>query len=224
MTWNRGSLLRALSVLFFIPLQVAAIRDAHELFVGILAIIAAVHLCGAWLDGASKGLLVVWASGCLILICALVAMWLGVELAYSVSFMPPLLLYGFLACYFGRSLLPGQEPIITRFRRIEAGQVSGSWPNYTRRLTAVWTVLFILLLIWSAALPFVASLATWTFFAVFGAPAIMLGLFFGEHAYRAVIHGKEGRAHPVRTLRILSDPRAWIHTSANQPVGRTNRS
>ncbi len=217
-------MLRALSVLFFVPLQVAALRDAHELFVGILVAIAAVNLCAAWLDGASKDLLAVWASGCLILTGALVAMLLGVEFAYLVSYLPPLFLYGFLALYFGRSLLPGQEPVITRFRRIEAGQVSGGWSTYTRRLTAIWTILFVLLLIWTAALPFVASLATWTFFAVFGAPAIMLGLFFGEHVYRALIHGKEGRAHPVRTLRIMSDPRAWIHTSANGPAGRTNKS
>src|SRR5260370_7687373 len=61
-------------------------------------------------------------------------------------------IYLFLLWYFGSTLLPGREPIITRFARRAHGAVQPAMERFTRRLTVAWCAFFAAPLIPSAPL------------------------------------------------------------------------
>jgi uncharacterized membrane protein len=106
-----------------------------------------------------------------------------------------------LAWHFGRTLRPGQEPLITRYTRADIGAVSPAVMRYTRRLTLAWTGLFLAF----------AAVAAATL-AGLGPPAgpsaaVTLGVsvlaFLGEHAVRARRFPELGPVRPARTLRAI---------------------
>jgi uncharacterized membrane protein len=85
---------------------------------------------------------------------------------------------GWLAYFFGRTLLPGRVPLIERIARVREPDLPPSLRRYTRRLTAVWCAYFLLaaLLVFTAALPlWWTSALAWTGAAI---------LFIGEHRIR----------------------------------------
>ena len=55
-----------------------------------------------------------------------------------------LVMLAWLAVFFGRTLLPGREPLITRIARVSDPALSPRLCVYTRRLTAVWSGYFVL--------------------------------------------------------------------------------
>lgn len=105
-----------------------------------------------------------------------------------------------VALRFGITLLPGREPLISRYSRFDAAGLPDGHGGYTRRLTAVWTVLLgALALVYAgmglAALPVGPILAL--------QPFLCLGLFLGEHVLRNRLFPQHGRATPLRTLRAI---------------------
>jgi uncharacterized membrane protein len=111
-----------------------------------------------------------------------------------------------LAAHFGATLRPGQEPLISRYTRHDAGSRLSECAGYTRGLTWLWTLLFLAL-----ALPHaIALLGLPPFQAPASAPlvlgvtgAVMLALFLGEHVIRTLRFPQFGVATPARTLRAV---------------------
>ena len=60
-------------------------------------------------------------------------------------FLPPVLINAYLAWMFGHTLLAGRVPLLERVVRLVHGdrEIDRRIPSYARRLTAVWTALFI---------------------------------------------------------------------------------
>src|SRR5262245_26510071 len=133
-------------------------------------------------------------------------------------FLPPVLLNAYLAWLFGHTLAGGGTPLIERLVRLlqppgvpfEPGVI-----GYTRRLTALWTGVFVVLgttnlvlallatprgLLESAGLPAPVGvpLEAWSFFANVLNYLIVAGLFLAEFAYRR-------RRFPGRPYRNLAD-------------------
>jgi uncharacterized membrane protein len=98
--------------------------------------------------------------------------------------VPHLLIYGFLTGMFGRTLLPGREPIITRVARLVHGPLPSDIEAYTRRVTWVWFLFFVIMAATSVLLFSFASLRVWSLFAhVLNLPLI-LSMFVAEYVYR----------------------------------------
>ena len=70
----------------------------------------------------------------------------------TLLFLPPVCVNLGLAWFFGRTLAPGREALITRFARLEHPQPDIQRMAYTRRLTGIWAAFFLLMAAVSTAL------------------------------------------------------------------------
>jgi uncharacterized membrane protein len=148
------------------------------------------------------------ASACAALagVCGVAALWHAWPPAGRIlPLLPQLAICLGLAWMFGRTLLAGREPLVTRI----AGSVHGVLPApivaYTRNVTLAWTVFLSSMAVISALLYAFAPLPVWSLFAnLLFLPLVAL-MFLGEYAHR--------------TLRY-----AWFsHASIAQSVGAFRR-
>ena len=89
-----------------------------------------------------------WAWG--LLIAAAFGLYEAAKSGQSLLllFLPPILLNGFMAWVFGNTLLPGRTPLIERAVVLLRGSsegVTSDMTAYARRLTQIWTILFVAL-------------------------------------------------------------------------------
>jgi hypothetical protein len=100
-------------------------------------------------------------------------------------------------CY---TLLPGEEPLISRFSRYDHAGLPDQDGRYTRRLTMVWALVlfaFALAFLLAAAGYGATSTLSWL------EPTILSALFLGEHVLRSRCFPEQGRVTPLRTLRAI---------------------
>lgn len=92
----------------------------------------------------------------------------------------------FLLCYFGRTLAPGREPLITRFARRVHGALPPAMERSTRQLTVAWCIFFSAQLIASALLYAFAPLHAWSVFInLLNLPLLAL-MFVGQSAFHSL--------------------------------------
>jgi uncharacterized membrane protein len=105
------------------------------------------------------------------------------------------------ACYgFASTLLPGREPLITRYTRFDFGHLPPDCALYTRRLTVLWAAL---LAAFAAAQSLVLA-GHWRPSAVLAAEAVLCGaVFLGEHLVRGWRFPHHGRPTLRRTVRAV---------------------
>jgi len=91
-----------------------------------------------------------------------------------------------LLIVFGRTLIPGQLPLCTRFARAVHAPMTLSTPHerYTRQVTLAWAVFFAVMGVTSTALFFLAPLSTWSLFANFLTPLLVVLMFVVEYRVR----------------------------------------
>ncbi len=106
-----------------------------------------------------------------------------------------------LACYgFAATLLPGREPLISRYTRCDFGHLPPDCAGYTRGLTVLWAVL----LAGFAAAQAAILVGLWRPSAVLGVEVLVGGaLFLGEHGVRSLRFPHHGPATLRRTLRAV---------------------
>ena len=103
--------------------------------------------------------------------------------------------YGFAA-----TLLPGREPLISRYTRFDFGHLPPDCAAYTRGLTLLWAAL----LAGFAATQAMVLAGHWRASAVLAAEAAVgSALFLGEHLVRGLRFPHHGRATLRRTLRAV---------------------
>jgi uncharacterized membrane protein len=111
-----------------------------------------------------------------------------------------------MGAHFGLTLLPGHEPLISRYTRFDPGSRPSECAGYTRGLTLLWCLLFLALAPLHAMLllglpPFGAA---WGGTPVLAATGLfMIALFLGEHPVRSLRFPQFGIATPARTLRAV---------------------
>jgi uncharacterized membrane protein len=89
-----------------------------------------------------------------------------------------------LAWMFGRTLLPGREPLVTRMARSVHGALPAAIVVYARNVTLAWTLFLSAMAVTSVLLYLLASLPLWSLFAnVLFFPLVGL-MFLAEYAYR----------------------------------------
>lgn len=90
----------------------------------------------------------------------------------------------FLLWLFGRTLLPGREPLISQISRRVNGYLNHEVVAYTRHVTIAWSLYFIAQVVVSLSLYLFAPLAAWSFFInVLNLP-LLIGMLVAEKSYR----------------------------------------
>jgi len=149
-----------------------------------------------------------WGSALLLLVgyplasrYALSHGWSGAQLATLL----PVLVYCALFTLFAGTLRPGCDPMISRFARMEQGELSAELRMYTRRLTAIWCVFFAGMAGLALGLAVWAPLQVWFLHTYFFSYLLIAMLFLGEFAYRRWRYPHYRHASPWQLLRnILS--------------------
>ena len=109
-----------------------------------------------------------------------------------------------LLSLFGRTILPGREPLVTRFARRIHGVLPPQIERYTRRVTIAWCVFFAMQLATSAVL-FTWSLQAWSLFVnVLSWPLVVL-MFVVEYAYRLVACRGFAHATLLQSIQAFAD-------------------
>lgn len=143
------------------------------------------------------------------------------DAVFIVVYVPPLAAFAFMAYFFHRTLRDGVEPLITRVARKEHPDLPVEMARYTRTLTWVWSLCFVLLLLIALVLAPLLPLDLWSRWIHglgYGVPSI---LFLGEYAYR---HRRfPNHSHGSLTLLTLNivtvSKEAALALSANRSQG-----
>lgn len=136
------------------------------------------------------------ASATVLALCALALPWERQAFAAALAVFANL-----AACYgFASTLLPGREPLITRYTRFDFGRLPPDCAPYTSGLTLLWAVVLAGFAVAQAA----ALAGHWRTSAVLAVEAVLcLALFLGEHIVRGWRFPHHGRATLRRTLRAV---------------------
>jgi uncharacterized membrane protein len=122
--------------------------------------------------------------------------------------LPPIVINLALALWFGRTLAPGEEPVISWFARLIRGtELAPELARYTRRSTLVWTWFFIVSALVAAGLALWASPEVWTIFANGIDYLLVGGLFVLEYAYRRLRFRHHTHAPLLQVVRTVTRAR-----------------
>ncbi len=121
--------------------------------------------------------------------------------AGQLSFVLPVVVYCALFAVFAGTLRPGRTPMISRFARMEQGELNEELSAYTRRLTAVWSAFFLGMAALAAGLAAWAPLQVWYVHTFFVSYALIAALFLGEYLYRRWRYPNYRHAPPWELLR-----------------------
>ena len=146
------------------------------------------------------------AWGMLLSICVLAAL-VTIALYWGPTyalFLPPIAINLSLLIIFGRTLLPGHEPLISRLSRVLRGSLPDQLGVYTRRLTWLWTGVFAGLLLESVLLTVYAPLEVWSLFTNILNYLLLAVLFLGEYVYRVLRFRKYSHASPLQIVLRLA--------------------
>jgi uncharacterized membrane protein len=113
--------------------------------------------------------------------------------------------YLLLAVAFGRSLMPGQTALCTRWADLMHGPLPPAVQRYSRNVTIAWTAFFVGCGLIDLLLFMFAPLPVWSLFANFASPTLALLLFLGEYALRYLV------LPPRHRVSIPAMVRAYLH-------------
>lgn len=108
--------------------------------------------------------------------------------------------HALLAVVFGRTLLPGAEPLATRVARAVLPSMPPAVVRYSRGVTVAWTVYFVVMTVVSVALYFGGSALTWSTFATLVSGPLVALMFAAEFALRRCLVPASHRASIAQTV------------------------
>lgn len=117
------------------------------------------------------------------------------------SFLLPVIVYCALFALFAGTLRSGRMPMISRFARMEQGELNEELSAYTRRLTAIWSAFFLGMAALAAGLAAWAPLQVWYLHTFFFSYVLIAALFLGEYVYRRWRYPNYRHAPPWELLR-----------------------
>jgi len=111
--------------------------------------------------------------------------------------------YAALLSWFGRSLRPGTEPLITGFARQMRKTMPPAVERYTRGVTIAWCAFFAAQLLISLGLAISGDISAWTeFVAVWNLP-LVAAMAVGEYGVRSCLFARDERTGLLATLAAL---------------------
>lgn len=113
--------------------------------------------------------------------------------------------YAALLTWFGLSLRPGTEPVITGFARQIRKTMPPAIVRYTRAVTLAWCAFFAAQLLMSATLAIIGDSNAWlTFVTVWNLPLVAV-MALGEYCVRSCLFARDERTGLLATLAALRD-------------------
>jgi uncharacterized membrane protein len=109
--------------------------------------------------------------------------------------------YGLLAYFFGRTLTADCVPLCTQMALRVHGDLSAAAFLYTRQVTIAWTVFFTVITATTTTLFLAVPLATWSAFANFGIPLLIVAMFVIENRVRRWALPDMTHAGVIATIR-----------------------
>jgi uncharacterized membrane protein len=110
----------------------------------------------------------------------------------------------FLLWFFGRTLLPGREPLVTQITRRVNGSVQPDIARYTRRVTMAWCIYFSAQAGISLLLYMLAPLPAWSLFInVLNLPLLVL-MFVAEYIWRITHYPHHARTSIRKAFEVYS--------------------
>ena len=122
-----------------------------------------------------------------------------------------------LAAWFGASLRPGRQALVTRFALAVEEKLSPAGLAYTRRATLAWAVFSAIVALASALLYFLAPLELWSLFANLLTLPLVGAMFLGEVWVRARACPELAKGGVVRG--VLRSVRAYWESGAGTTAG-----
>lgn len=159
-------------------------------------------------DGGRRGFLL-WAVLAVLSSLTLTGAFGDAKDLIKITFLLPVMVNGCFLYLFGRTILPGREPQIARFRRLVGAEPSPAGEHYSKWLTVCWVVFFAVSLVASILLALYADPATWSYVVNLALPAAAVMFFLFEHLLRTRYLAHYGTVPLLRTLRIVLRPDAW---------------
>lgn len=152
---------------------------------------------GAWRSGRRAVALLAPALGALLVLQAASGTGLSSQQLWLLEHVGTHLV---LAAWFGLTLAPGSQPLITRLaRRVHAG-LTEAMERYSRKVTAAWAVYFTAMAVVSVALYLLAPFTLWASFANLVTPLAAVLMFAGEFALRYRLHPEFERATMAQAI------------------------
>jgi uncharacterized membrane protein len=110
----------------------------------------------------------------------------------------------FLLWLFGRTLLRGQEPLISQISRRINGELKPDVVAYTRHVTIAWCCFFGMQVTTSLLLYTFAPISAWSFFInVLNLPLLIL-MFVGEKTYRTLRFPNHPKTSILKAIEVYS--------------------
>jgi len=110
----------------------------------------------------------------------------------------------FMLWLFGRTLLPGREPLISQISRRINGALLPDVVAYTRYVTIAWCIFFTLQVATSMLLYMFAPLPAWSFFInVMNMPLLAL-MFISEKTYRTLRFPNHPKTSILKAIEVYS--------------------
>jgi len=107
------------------------------------------------------------------------------ELDYVLIFLPPVFIPFVLLVVFMQSLGSSQVPLITQFaEKIEGGNLDSERKVYTRHVTQLWVVVFVIMIVEAIGLGIWASIDIWSWFTHIGNYVLIATILLFEFIYR----------------------------------------
>ena len=111
------------------------------------------------------------------------AWWLSANRPYGM-FVPPVASFTLFLWFFGRTLLPGRQPLVTAIARFVHGSITPEVERYTRGVTVAWCAFFGAMGAASVALAALAPVAVWSFCSNVLSYPLVGAMFAAEYAIR----------------------------------------
>jgi uncharacterized membrane protein len=199
--WRKGPLLLAALVGYQILLHWAISSDPGS-GLGEFITIAPLAATLIWVVGRS------WRGRLGLVALTLVAVggWIALRAAGAnpalVYLLPHVGAYLFMLWFFGRTLLPGRQALITRLARHIHGTLPAQIERYTRSVTTAWCLFFAGMALNSLLLFFLAPLAVWSVFNLLNLP-LVVAMFLAEYLYRILRYPNFSHASIRSTIRAF---------------------
>lgn len=158
-------------------------------------------LLGIFLNSLIQCRLASWLMYCALSGAVLLLNYFSLML-YFLYITPVLVPLGLLV-FFGRTLLPGREPLITAIGEAARGPLTLPMRKYTRRLTQVWCCVFLVMALWSGTLPWLKSPELWSWFTNIINYGVVSILFVGEFILRKKLFPEHDHPSFIEYLRII---------------------
>jgi uncharacterized membrane protein len=193
----------------FAAVHILTLSDEVPLAVAIVLFAIFVGPAASALRGAGRWRLLAALAAAAVLIAAVSVEWpdAGPQAALIV---PPFLFCLLVSAVFAHSLMPGQEPIITRMSHFSRGPVlPDGLVEYTRLLTWGWAVLPALLGVSSLAAFAAWGIEAWSWVNNVVSPLALVGYFVGEHIYRGIRYPHLGKPSILHTFDVMLNSMSW---------------